>query len=381
MFENVINHIKSHYPNKTTISLHEPVFGGNEVKYLRECIDSTFVSYHGEFVKKFESDLAIYTGSEFCISQVNGTSALHVGLVALGVDSSCEVITQGLSFVATANAISYTGASPVFLDINKNNLGLSAEHLDIYLKNHVEVKDGVPFNKSTGKKVGACIPVHIFGHSCSIDQIVAICDGYQIPVIEDAAEALGSFNKEKHLGSFGKIGILSFNGNKIITTGGGGAVITSDKKIAEKILHLSTTAKLNHAWEYRHDEVGYNLRMPNVNAAIGCAQMERLAFYLESKRKLANEYKLFFDNLGLKFHEETEHTSSNYWLNAIFFDDLKTRNEFLELSHERGVFCRPAWELATDLPMYKHCFSDGLINARHVAERLVNIPSSVPGQV
>lgn len=376
MFEEVIDYIRSRFPNKTTISLHEPVFKGNEIAYLKECIDSTYVSYHGSFVNKFEESLKDFTGAQYCSAILNGTNAIHLSLVALGIDNTYEIITQGLSFVATANAISYTGASPIFLDINKSNLGLHIGALETFLSNNVEIREGVPINTNTGKKIGACIPVHVFGHSCSILEIVECCDKYGIPVIEDTAEALGSFNAGKHLGTFGRLGVLSFNGNKIVTTGGGGAVITNDEELAKNIFHLSTTAKLKHPWEYRHDKVGYNYRMPNVNAAIGLAQMEKIELMLGSKRKLANDYREFFESVDIEFIEEPNDTKSNYWLNAILLENLESRNRFLQNCHDHGILCRPAWDILTDLPMYKNCYSDGLENAKFIIEKLVNIPSS-----
>lgn len=372
----VLEFIRSKYPQKEVIVLHEPAFKGNEVDYLTECIDSTFVSYMGEFVTKFEESLKNFTGAGYCCAMVNGTSALHVSLVSLGIDSSCEVITQALTFVATANSIRYTGASPVFLDIDENNLGLDPLKLKIFLKNSVEMKDGIPFNRNTGKRIGGCIPVHVFGHACSIQEIVRYCSDYNIPVIEDAAEALGSFSGGKHLGTFGKVGVLSFNGNKIVTTGGGGAVITDDPEIANKLLHLSTTAKMKHPWEYRHDDVGFNYRMPNVNAAIGLAQMEYLNQTLKAKRHLAEQYRVFFDKSAMKFISEPMGSKSNYWLNAILFEDRESRDEFLTHCHKEKVYCRPVWELMSELPMYERFYNDGLLVSESIRNRLVNIPSS-----
>ncbi len=378
MFNEIINFIKSLY-KRDFIPLHEPVFIGKEKDYLLKCLDSTYVSYVGEFVDKLEKAIEQFTGSKYAIATVNGTSALHIALLLVGVEREDEVITQPLTFVATCNAIKYAGAEPVFVDISKNTLGMAPESLEYFFKNHTYVnKDGYLINKETKRKVKACVPMHTFGHPCEIEDIVSLCEKYNIPVIEDAAESLGSFYKNKHTGTFGKIGILSFNGNKIITTGGGGMILTNDEKMVKRAKHITTTAKVPHQYEYYHDEVGYNYRMPNINAAIGLAQMEQLPKFLEIKRQIAKTYKEFFKNFkDIKFIEESEYSQSNYWLNAILFENKKQRDEFLEYSNKNGVLTRPAWTLMYKLPMYKDCFKIETQNAEYIEERLVNLPSGV----
>lgn len=378
MFDEIINFIKSLY-KRDFIPLHEPVFIGKEKDYLLKCIDSTYVSYVGEFVDKFEKSIEKFTGSKYAIATVNGTSALHIALLLAGVEREDEVITQPLTFVATCNAIKYIGAQPVFVDISKNTLGMAPESLEYFFKNHTYInKDGYLINKETKKKVKACVPMHTFGHPCEIEDIVRLCKKYNIPVIEDSAESLGSFYKSRHTGTFGKIGILSFNGNKIITTGGGGMILTNHEEIAKRAKHITTTAKVPHQYEYYHDEVGYNYRMPNINAALGLAQMEQLPKFLEIKRQIAKTYREFFKNFkDIKFIEEPKYSQSNYWLNAILFENKKQRDEFLEYSNKSGVQTRPAWTLMYKLPMYKDCFEIETQNAEYIEERLVNLPSGV----
>lgn len=378
MFDEIINFIKSLY-KRDFIPLHEPVFIGNEKDYILKCIDSTYVSYVGEFVNKFEKAVEKFTGSKYAIATVNGTSALHIALLLAGVERDDEVITQPLTFVATCNAVKYIGAEPVFVDISKNTLGMEPESLEYFLKNYTYIdKNGYNINKKTKRKVKACVPMHTFGHPCEIKDIVSLCEKYNIPVIEEAAESLGSFYKNKHTGTFGKIGILSFNGNKIITTGGGGMILTNDEEVAKRAKHITTTAKVSHQYEYYHDEVGYNYRMPNINAALGLAQMEQLPKLLEIKRQIAKAYKEFFESFkDIKFIEEPEYSQSNYWLNAILFESKKQRDEFLEYSNKNGVLTRPAWTLMYKLPMYKDCFKIETPNAEYIEKRLVNLPSGV----
>ena len=373
----IVDFIKSTFKTDEFIPLHEPRFTGNEKAYLNECIDSTFVSSVGKFVNKFEEQIQDYTGAKYAKATVNGTSALHIALVAIGVDTDDEVITQPLTFVATANAISYQKAHPVFVDVDRGTLGMSPDSLSHFLSDHVELKNNIPYNKTTNRKISACVPMHTFGHSCKIDEIIDICDKYNIPVIEDSAESLGSFYKGKHTGTFAKIGVLSFNGNKTITCGGGGMVITDDDEIAKKINHLTTTAKVPHKWDYEHDEIGYNYRLTNVSAALGCAQMENLSSFLENKRELAAMYSEFFKENDIQFINEPADSTSNYWLNAILFKDKFTRDEFLEYSNSNGVMTRPVWHLMNDLKMFKNCQTTDLTNSIYLSERLVNIPSSV----
>ncbi|MBA4391150.1 MAG: aminotransferase DegT [Syntrophus sp. (in: bacteria)] len=378
MFENIIKFIRQLYGSNGTIPLHEPRFIGNEKKYLNQCIDSTYVSYVGEFVTRFEDIIKEYTGAKYAIATANGTLALHAALLLAGVKNNDEVLTQALTFVATANAITYCGAKPIFIDSDRETLGMSPVKLEEFLKNETIIKDdGFCYNKQTGNKISACVPVHIFGHPVKIEHIKSICGKYNITLVEDAAESLGSFYKEKHTGIFGKIGILSFNGNKLITTGGGGMIITDDENIARQAKHITTTAKVSHKWEFFHDEVGYNYRMPNVNAAIGCAQMESLPKYLDNKRETAALYKVFFNELGISFLVEPEGCGSNYWLNAIILKDRVQRDEFLEYCNNNRVMSRPIWTLMNKLPMYQHCQHINLENAQWLEDRVVNIPSSV----
>jgi aminotransferase in exopolysaccharide biosynthesis len=377
-YKKILDEIRRiHNKKEGFIPLHAPVFMGNEKKYLEECITSTFVSSVGKFVDDFEKAIAKYTNVPYAVACVNGTAALHLALKLVGVRNNEEVITQALSFVATANAISYCGAQPVFLDIDKDNPSLSAEALKNWLNQNVKVVKNIAINQKTGKKIAACVPMHTYGHPCKIDEIVEICNEYNIPVVEDAAESLGSFYKEKHTGTFGKIGILSFNGNKIITSGGGGMLLFNDIKLAKKAKHLSTQAKVPHKWEFAHDCIGYNYRMPNINAGLGLAQLECIDDYLESKRKTAKAYESFFLSQNIHFIGEPKNAKSNYWLNCILFENKRNRNDFLELSNTNQVMTRPAWELIHKLPMYRNCETDALKNSSWIEERLVNIPSSV----
>lgn len=360
------------------IPLHAPVFEGNERKYLQECIDSTFVSSVGKFVDRFENKIVEFTGAKKAVVCVNGTNALFLALKMLGVERDSEVITQPLTFVATANAISYTGAKPVFLDVDFDTMGLSPESLICFLEKNVQFdkRTRISINKLTNKPISACVPVHTFGHPCRIDEIVGICKNYNIPVVEDAAESLGSFYKEQHTGTFGNIGVLSFNGNKIITTGGGGMLLFNDPILAEKAKHLTTQAKLHHPWEFNHDQVGYNYRMPNINAALGLAQLEQINTFVSSKRRIAEKYKTFFIDKDVSFVSEPRNSISNYWLNSILLNNIIERNEFLKYTNENGIMCRPAWTLMNELPMFSECQTDKLENARNISERLVNMPSS-----
>ncbi|HDQ15730.1 MAG TPA: LegC family aminotransferase [Bacteroidetes bacterium] len=362
---------------KGFLPLHAPVFIGNEKKYLNECIDSTFVSSVGKFVNEFEDKIAKYTAVKKAVACVNGTAALHLALLLAGVNKEDEVVTQALSFVATANAISYCGAKAVFLDVDNESLGLCPIALRKWLNTNAIIKDNNSYNRKSGRKISACVPMHSFGHPCKIDEIITICEEYNIPVIEDAAESLGSFYKGKHTGSYGKIGVLSFNGNKTITCGGGGMLLFNDENLAKRAKHLSTQAKTNHPWEFIHDEIGFNYRMPNINAALGLAQIENIDYYLKSKRKTAKAYQKLFANTKIKFVQEPQFSKSNYWLNSILFEDKNQRDGFLAEANKSGVMCRPAWNLITTLPMFMNCESDTLKNAKNIADTLVNIPSNV----
>ena len=378
-FNNIVDFIKKTYNTTDFIPLHEPRFIGNEKKYLNECIDSTFVSSVGKFVDLFEKMITEYTGSKYSVAAVNGTNALHIALMLSGVKQGDEVITQALTFIATANAISYCGANPVFIDVDKETLGLSHEKLEEFLseKTYFDKSIKKQVNKHTKRPISACLPMHTFGHPAKIDKIVEICDKYNIPVIEDAAESLGSIYKNQHTGTFGKFGILSFNGNKTITTGGGGMILTNDQKLAKLAKHLTTQAKIPHRWEYAHDYVGYNYRLTNLQAALGVAQMESLPKFIENKRKLAKQYNEFFSSIGIKFVTEPKHSKSNYWLNAIELKNLDERNKFLETTNNSGVMTRPIWKLMNKLPMFKDCQAENLENSEFFEQRVVNIPSSV----
>lgn len=362
------------------VPLHAPTFSGNEKKYLDECIDSTFVSSVGAFVDRFERDIAEYTGARRAVVCVSGTNALHMALMLAGVERDDEVLTQSLSFIATCNAISYIGAHPVFIDVDYDTMGLSPDALREWLEKHT-VKDAgnVLRNKSTGRRVKSVVPMHTFGHPCRIDEIASICDEYCLELVEDAAESIGSFYKGKHTGTFGGIGAISFNGNKTITTGGGGMLLFNDEKLADLAKHLTTQAKVPSRWEFIHDHIGYNYRMPNINAALGCAQLEGISGFLASKRKTAEIYREFFASEpgGIKFMAEPTESVSNYWLNAIAFPTREERDRFLQYSNDHGVMTRPIWELMWRLPMFEHCERDSQTNTVLLADTIVNLPSSV----
>ncbi|WP_167619059.1 LegC family aminotransferase [Maribellus sediminis] len=377
-FSEIINIIRQNFNQpEDFIPLHAPTFNGNEKKYLNECIDSTFVSSVGKFVDRFEEEVAKYTGAIKAVVCVNGTNALHLALLLAGVERDDEVLTQALTFIATANAISYCGARPVFIDVDKDTLGLSPGKLEDWLTQNVEIRNQGAINKTTGKKIAACVPMHTFGHPCQIDEIISICNKYYIPVVEDAAESLGSYYNEIHTGTFGRIGVISFNGNKVMTTGGGGMLLFNNEELAHKAKHLTTQAKMPHKWEFMHDEIGYNYRMPNLNAALGLAQLEQIEGFLKAKRKLAENYKEEFKRLNVHFISEPVNSKSNYWLNAILLKDRNERDEFLKFTNEHGVMTRPVWELMNRLPMFSNAQCGDLSNAEWIADRLVNIPSSV----
>ncbi len=377
MFEKEISFIKSLF-NKENIALHEPCFIGNEKKYLLECIDSGFVSSVGEFVTRFEEALKEKTKARFVIATNTGTAALHIALLANGIDENCEVITQSISFVATANAIAYTGAKPVFLDIDENTLSLSPKALEHFLENQTYQKDNLSYNKTTHKLIKACIIMHTFGLSAHIKAIKELCEKYHILLIEDAAEALGSTYENKALGTFGKCGILSFNGNKIITGGCGGAILSDDENLAKLARHLSTTAKIPHPYEYDHDRIAYNYRLCNINAAILFAGLENLELFLENKRELAKIYKDFFKNHDkCKFIDEKSNEKSNFWLNTLLFKNENLRNIFLEECLKNNIFVRPVWKSLPSLKAFQNCQSNELINTKKLEKRLINLPSSV----
>lgn len=373
-----ISFIRDLYGKKEDfIPLHAPTFAGNEKKYLNECIDTTFVSSVGKFVDLFEQKIAEYTAAKQAVVCVNGTNALHIALKLSGVEKGDEVITQPLTFIATTNAIVYAGAVPVFVDVDKDTMGLSPKSLEQFLQANAELRANECYHKQTNRRIKACMPMHTFGHACRIEEIMDICERYHIEVVEDAAEAMGSYYKGKHLGSFAKIGAISFNGNKTITTGGGGVILTNDETIGKHAKHLTTQAKLPHAWEFVHDEIGYNYRMPNINAALGVAQLEQLDHFLANKRTTAEAYKNYFQKQGIAFFAERAEERCNYWLNAIILKNKEERDAFLTESNAKAVMTCPIWQLMNRLPMFKDSPKTDLSNAEWLEARVVNIPSGV----
>lgn len=370
---------KTFYEPEGQIILHDPRFIGNERKYLMDAMDSNFVSSVGEYVGKFEQAVAEYTGAGYAVAAVNGTSALHIAMLLAGVEKNEEVITQPVSFIATCNAITYTGAHPVFVDVSLKTLGMCPEKLEAFLKEHATHRpNGRTYNNKTGRRFAAVVPMHTFGHSCEIDRIAEICGRYNIPLVEDAAESIGSYYKGKHTGLFGRLGALSFNGNKVITTGGGGMILTDDEELARLAKHITTTAKLPHRWEYRHNYTAYNYRLTNLAAALGCGQIEQLDFFIQEKRKLAEAYRAYFSGRsGVIFFTEPEDCRSNYWLNAVSLENRAMRDEFLQYTNAQGIMTRPIWVLSNKLDMYRGCQCGDLSNAEWLEDRVVNIPSSV----
>jgi len=378
VIDDLVALVREIYFSDDFIPLHRPVFAGTERQDLVNCIDSNFVSSVGAKVTEMERRVAEFAGVAYGVAVVNGTNALQVALRLVGVKRDCEVITQALTFVATCNAIAYLGARPVFVDVDRSTLGLSPDALLRFLEAHAERRDGQCYNRESGRRMAACQPMHTFGHPARIDEIAEICNAWGIPLVEDAAESLGSYYKGRHTGGFGRVGVFSFNGNKIITTGGGGMIVTDDEKLATRAKYLTTTAKVAHPYEYVHDELGYNFRMPNLNAALGCAQMKQLPQFLEIKRQIASQYADFCDEHGLEYVNEPENARSNYWLNAIILKDRAERDNFLKNTNEQGVMTRPIWRLMNELPMYADCQHDGLGVSKWLEERVVNLPSSVP---
>lgn len=377
IYQEFISFVKQTYKTDDFIPLHAPMFIGNEKKYLNECIDSTFVSSVGQFVDRFETEVAKFTGAKHAIATSNGTAALHIALLMAGVNQNDEVITQPLTFIATVNAMSYIGAHPIFVDVDTDSLGLSPEKLEHFLVHNTEIVNGECINKRTKRKIKAVVPMHTFGLPSRIYDIVLVCNKFKIVVVEDAAESLGSFHNGQHTGTFGLLGTFSFNGNKTITTGGGGMLVTNDDDIAKKAKHMTTTAKIPHPWDYEHDMVAYNYRMPNINAAVGCAQMEKLPLFLERKRDLATQYKFFFKDKPIKFVTEPKNATANYWLNALIMDNLEERNSFLKITNDNGIMTRPVWKLMNSLNMFRKAQTGNLENAQWLEERVINIPSSV----
>ena len=361
------------------VSLHEPSFNGNEWIFLKECLDSTFVSSVGKFVDRFEHDLVKFTGAKYAIAVVNGTAALHIALKLAGVRAGDEVLVPALTFIATTNAVTYCNATPHFVDSEIGTLGVDAAKLRNYLIDHTEQRSGQCINRATGQVIRALVPMHTFGHPVDIDSLIAIAHDFNIALVEDAAESLGSFYHGQHTGTFGLLGTLSFNGNKTITTGGGGAVLTNDAALARHAKHLTTTAKLPHVWEFRHDEVGYNYRMPNLNAALGCAQLEQLPEKLYAKKALFARYQIAFKQVvGIKLISEPVQCQSNYWLQTLLLDaeNVNERDAILKATNQAGFMTRPAWTLMNELTPFRGCPRMDLIMAKSLEQRLINIPSS-----
>jgi perosamine synthetase len=359
--------------------LHTPAFEGNEWAYVKECLDTGWVSSAGSYVDQFERSLESFTGVDHAVAVVNGTAALHVALRCSGVQAGDEVLVPALTFVATANAVSYCGAIPHFVDSSRTTLGVDPHRLRAYLDEIAVRERGVTINKKTRRPIRAVLAMHTFGHPVDLDPLVDVCQTYDLELVEDAAEALGSFYRDRHVGGAGRVSTLSFNGNKIITTGGGGAILTNDEALAEEMRHLTTTAKAPHRWDYWHDKVGYNYRLPNINAALGCAQIEQMPSFLERKRDLAYRYIDAFEQVeGVSVFEEPSFAKSNYWLNAILLDDdyASFRDDLLDRSHDAGYLTRPVWRLMASLPMYEACPSMDLPVASSIARRLINLPSS-----
>jgi len=361
------------------VALHEPIFDGNEWIYLKECLDSNYVSSVGKFVDQFELSLANYTGAKYAISVVNGTAAIQIALKLAGVNIGEEVLVPALTFVATANAISYLGAIPHFVDSEESTLGIDVVKLREYLIANTEEQSGLCINKSTKRVIRALVPMHTFGHPSDLEQLLSIARDFNLVLVEDAAESLGSLYKGQHTGTFGLLGTLSFNGNKTITTGGGGAILTNDEAMARRAKHLTTTAKIAHKWEFDHDEIGYNYRMPNINAALGCAQMEKLPEKIKSKRELFKRFKEEFKLIsGASIFEEPGNCQSNYWLQTLLLEDenLALRDSVLEASNKEGIMTRPAWKLMSNIAPYRNSPAMSLESANSLYRRVINLPSS-----
>lgn len=376
MYKDVVSFIRKQFNTEGFIPLHSPSFIGNEKKYVLESIDSTYVSSIGKFVDLFEDKIKKYTGAKYAVATVNGTSALHMGLLLAGVERNDLVITQSLSFIATCNAISYLSAEPVFVDVDKDTLGMSPQSLKQFFEEHTLQSNGKCIHKHSGRRISVCVPMHTFGHPVKIDLIAEICSNYNVILVEDAAESIGSFYKGIHTGNYGMIGVFSFNGNKTITCGGGGMIITNNDEIATKAKHLTTQAKVPHRWEFVHDDIGYNYRLPNINAALACAQMENIEQFIIAKRNLASSYQSFFKNTPYQFIEESNQAQSNYWLNAILANNYKERNAMLTFFNDSGIMARPCWMPMHKLKMFENCYRTSMNNTEWINDRLINIPSS-----
>jgi perosamine synthetase len=376
MYNKIVRFIRKQFNSNDFIPLHSPAFIGNEKAYILETIDSTYVSSIGKFVDLFEEKIKIYTGAKHAIATVNGTSALHIALLLTGVRKNDLVLTQSLSFIATCNAISYLSAEPLFIDIDKRTLGMSPRSLKAFFEEHTLQSNGECIHKHSGRRISACVPMHTFGHPVEIDSIAEICANYNVVLVEDAAESIGSFYKGVHTGNYGLIGVFSFNGNKTVTCGGGGMIITNNEEIAKKARHLTTQAKVPHPWEFVHDYIGYNYRLPNINAALACAQMENIEQFIAAKRNLASSYQSFFKDTPYVFIEESSHAKANYWLNAILANDYNERNAMLTFFNNSGVMARPCWMPMHKLKMFENCYRTSMDNTEWINDRLINIPSS-----
>lgn len=376
-YQATIQFIQDKFGTKDFIPLHAPVFMGNERKYVMDTLDSTFVSSVGAYVDLSEKMMAEISQTKKAVAVVNGTAGLQIALQLAGVQRGDEVLTQALTFVATANAIFHNGAVPVFLDVDYNTMGLSPKAVSNFLEEFGEIREAGTYNKKTGRRISACVPMHTFGFPVHLEELLKVCAAWNIPLLEDAAESLGSYYKGKHTGSFGHLGVFSFNGNKIVTSGGGGMIVTSNEDLGKLGKHLTTTAKVPHPYEFYHDQVGYNYRMPNLNAALICAQLEQLEVFLANKRELAKEYASFFETEGITFRKELENTRANYWLMCVELENLGERDAFLKATNDAKTMTRPIWQLMYRLPMYQNCYRDDQKNAEYLEERIVNIPSSV----
>ncbi|WP_318401312.1 LegC family aminotransferase [Photobacterium leiognathi] len=372
----IVEFVRDTYKTDEFIPLHAPTFNGNEKAYVMETIESTFVSSVGKFVDDFELKIKSYTGTARAVATVNGTAALHAALYMANVQRGDLVITQALTFVATCNALYHIGAEPIFVDVSPVSLGLCPKAVNAFLQEYAEVTDDGCIHKKTGRRIKAIVPMHTFGHPVELDELIAVCLKWNITLIEDAAESLGSFYKGKHTGTFGDFGAVSFNGNKIITTGGGGMVLCKTQELGERTKHVTTTAKVPHPYEFFHDEPGFNYRMPNLNAALGCAQMEVIELYLKQKRQLAEGYKDFFNGTDFKFVTEPEYAQSNYWLNAVICPDKESREEILTSTNASGVMTRPIWKLMHRLPAFENAIRGDLTQSEFIESHLINLPST-----
>lgn len=370
------NNVKRFY-GKEFVPLHEPTFNNKEVEYVTDCVKTGWVSSVGAYVNRFEEDLAKFVGVKRAVAVVNGTAALHIALKVAGVKAEDEVLMPSLTFIATANAVSYLGAVPHFIDVSINTLGVDADKLKIYLEQIGKLQNNQLYNRETGRRISALVPMHTFGHAADIEGLLKVCDMYNVTLVEDAAESLGTYYKGKHTGSFGKVSALSFNGNKIMTTGGGGAIVTDDDALADYAKHLTTTAKIPHRWAYEHDEIGFNYRMPNINAALGCAQLEKLPLFIQQKRELTKHYEQWLAGIeGVQLFKEPANTRSNYWLQTILLDEQFNRDEVLDFLNEQGVMSRPIWNPMHHLAIYQHCPKSDLSVTDQLNRSVVNIPST-----